>query len=116
MSSKVRVTLQTLQVLSVLLEQPLGQHYGLEISRSAGLPTGSIYPILARLEHAGWISSEWEDPQEATEGRPRRRYYQLTRSGAQLARRAVEDAQARLSGTPQPPSQRRFPEPGEAPA
>jgi PadR family transcriptional regulator len=69
MAAKVRITLQTLQVLRVLLADPLGEHYGLEISKDSGLPTGSIYPILARLETAGWLASAWEDIDESREGR-----------------------------------------------
>jgi PadR family transcriptional regulator, regulatory protein PadR len=93
----VRITLQTLQVLQVLLTDPLDEHYGLEISRDSGLPTGSIYPILTRLENAGWVTSAWEDIDESRQGRRRRRYYQLTTQGAQLAGRKIEDAQHMLS-------------------
>jgi PadR family transcriptional regulator len=93
----VRITLQTLQVLQVLLTDPLGEHYGLEISRDSGLPTGSIYPILTRLENAGWVTSAWEDIDESRQGRRRRRYYRLTPEGAQLARHEIEDAQHMLS-------------------
>jgi PadR family transcriptional regulator PadR len=118
MSERPRITLNMLRVLTVLLDRPLQEHYGLEMSRQAGLPTGTIYPMLARLEQAGWVTSDWEDIDEATEGRPARRYYQLTPAGAQRARQAVHDAQAMLqpdagrrpSGTPG------LPRPGEAPA
>jgi DNA-binding PadR family transcriptional regulator len=96
MGGQVRITLQTLQVLRVLLDRPTGQHYGLEISRNARLPTGSIYPILIRLEAAGWVTSEWEEIDEAAEGRRRRRYYRLTTDGAEWARHEVEKTQQSL--------------------
>jgi len=103
MGTEPRITLQTLAVLKVLLDEPLKERYGLEISRQAGLPTGSIYPILARLEQAGWITSEWEDIDEAVQGRRRRRYYRLTTAGAQRGRAASHDVQ-RLIPTPWSPS------------
>lgn len=85
-----RMTLQTQLVLRVLLEEPAGQRYGLELCESAGLPAGTIYPILARLEQAGWVNSEWEDPAVHEEaGRPRRRCYRITLDGAEQARVAL---------------------------
>lgn len=96
MGQRVRITLQTLQVLRALLDDPGGEHYGLEISRNAGLPTGSIYPILARLEAAGWVTSAWEDIDEATEGRRRRRYYRLSSDGVEFARSQLLEAQRSL--------------------
>jgi PadR family transcriptional regulator, regulatory protein PadR len=93
-----RMTLQTQRVLAVLLEGPLGEHYGLDLSRRLHLPTGSIYPILARLERAGWVDSQWEDIDPVTEGRRPRRYYRLTGVGAERARTVL--AQTVRSITP----------------
>jgi DNA-binding PadR family transcriptional regulator len=75
-----------LAVLEAFLVEPTHERYGLELSQAAGLKTGTIQPILARLEKLGWAESRWEelDPREA--GRPRRRYYWLTPKGAQMAR------------------------------
>lgn len=97
MGRGVRITLQTLQVLKVLLSDPLDEHYGLEISRESGLPTGSIYPILTRLETAGWVTSAWEDIDESEQGRRRRRYYRLTAEGAKSAQDEVANAHQLLS-------------------
>ena len=87
MGEDLRLTLQTQMVLSVLLEG--GEQYGLEIAKQARLASGTIYPILARLESAGWIESGWEDIDESAEGRRRRRYYQLTGVGARQARKVL---------------------------
>ena len=87
-----RMTLPTLKVLAALMADPLGEHYGLELCRTAGLPGGTIYPVLARLEQAGWLISEWEDIDEHRAGRRRRRYYRLTDEGAQRAQHALQDA------------------------
>jgi PadR family transcriptional regulator, regulatory protein PadR len=88
----MQMTVPTLKVLAVLVADPLGEHYGLELCRAAGLPGGTIYPILARLEQAGWLDSAWEDIDEHEAGRRRRRYYKLTDEGAQRARHALQDA------------------------
>jgi PadR family transcriptional regulator, regulatory protein PadR len=97
MGHEVRITLQTLQVLKVLLTDPLDEHYGLEISRESGLPTGSIYPILTRLETAGLVTSAWENIDESEQGRRRRRYYRLTAEGAKSAHDEVAYAHQLLS-------------------
>lgn len=97
-----RMTLQTQLVLRALLEDPARQRYGLELCALAGLPSGTIYPILARLEQLGWVDSTWEDPavHEAA-GRPRRRFYRITEDGAEQARLALAHAY-RARKTPLP--------------
>ena len=83
-----RLSYQTLQVLQAFLEQPQKQLAGADLQRLTSLASGTLYPILARLEKAGWLASEWEhlDPREA--GRPRRRYYRITPSGTVKAQDA----------------------------
>jgi PadR family transcriptional regulator, regulatory protein PadR len=107
MAAGPRLTPQTIAVLRILLATPTTPRYGLEIAREAGLKTGTLHPILARLQHAGWIESFWETPADhEDQGRPRRRYYRFTGDGAQTARRAIAEANvsgAGLSGLrPQP--------------
>jgi PadR family transcriptional regulator, regulatory protein PadR len=97
-----RMTLQTEAVLRVLLDDPLGEHYGLEISKAAGLPGGSLYPILARLEREGWAASDWEQLDEHEAGRRRRRYYRLTPDGAVRAEQALAATIRQLSPKPTP--------------
>ncbi|MFD5491753.1 PadR family transcriptional regulator [Streptomyces sp. NPDC127091] len=95
MAKTPRMTLQTQLVLRTLLESPDKARYGLELSQEAGLPTGTIHPILARLENAGWLESFWEDQSEIEKTdppRPRRRYYRFTSSGAESARLALAAA------------------------
>ena len=70
-----------------------GYAYGFEIMRAAHLPSGTVYPLLRRLEAAGQVESRWEDAEHAhDEGRPPRRYYEATRSG----RAALAEARERL--------------------
>jgi PadR family transcriptional regulator, regulatory protein PadR len=97
MTAQPRLTWATLKVFKVLLDDPAGRHYGLEVGKAAGLPSGSIYPLLMRLEQAGWLTSDWEDVDPKAAGRPRRRLYQLTGQGAEIGRRALEEAQRDLA-------------------
>lgn len=92
-----RMTLQVRMVLRALLTDPGRELYGLEFVDATGLPPGTIYPILARLEQAGWLDSRWEVVDQHAAGRPRRRYYRLTAEGIASARTtlAAEDARRR---------------------
>ncbi len=89
---QLRMTVQTQLVLRALLEHPTREMYGLEICNAAGLASGTVHPILARLEGLGWLDSHWEDIDPAREGRPRRRYYLLNPDGAERARNALAAA------------------------
>src|SRR4051812_19776715 len=82
----MRMTIPTQFVLKALLVRPSQALYGLEICQAAGLASGTIHPILARLEAIGWVASYWEDIDPSAAGRPRRRYYRLTEDGAEQAR------------------------------
>lgn len=66
---------------------------GAEIARATKLASGTLYPILLRLEEAGWAESHWEDGDPHDLGRPRRRLYKLTATGARKARSAVKEMQ-----------------------
>jgi PadR family transcriptional regulator, regulatory protein PadR len=60
-----------------------GQGYGFSIMEVTGLPSGTVYPAVRRLERDGLIRSQWEKQSIAvSEQRPARKYYKLTRSGA----------------------------------
>jgi PadR family transcriptional regulator PadR len=92
MGADPRLSFQTLQVLQAFLAGPEYALAGTDVLRQTGLASGTAYPILARLEQAGWLASEWEhsDPKQA--GRPRRRYYRITGLGV----RKAEDALRRI--------------------
>jgi DNA-binding PadR family transcriptional regulator len=78
---EVRMSLQTLKVLEAFLENPGEQLSGAEVHQRCGLASGTLYPILLRLEAAGWFVSRWESINPSTAGRPRRRLYRLTPTG-----------------------------------
>lgn len=71
-------------VLSVLLEAQGRWSHGYELARLADVKSGTLYPLLIRLEAQGYLEAEWQQPVEG--GRPPRHAYRLTASGVQLAR------------------------------
>ncbi len=89
------MTLSTQLVLQAMLTDPGTEMYGLQICQAVELPSGTIHPILARLEGCGWLESRWEDIDPEKEGRPRRRYYRLSSEGVEHASAAL--ARARTS-------------------
>lgn len=69
-----------------------GYRYGFDIMDVTGLPSGTVYPALRRLEDALYVKSKWEKHAIAQEeSRPPRKYYELTRDGKE----ALEDARKR---------------------
>lgn len=86
------MTIPTQLVLRALLADPTAELYGVEIGAAAGLPSGTVHPILARLEGLGWLDSRWEDINPRVAGRPARRYYRLTATGAESAEAALAQA------------------------
>jgi PadR family transcriptional regulator, regulatory protein PadR len=97
---ELNLTYETRRLLKVLLDAPTEEHYGLELAETAGLPIGSIYPILARLERAKWIEGAWEDIDPAREARRPRRYYRLTALGLRSARRVVDEVRSFFATKP----------------
>ncbi len=78
----------------VLRAVAAGHRYGFEIMEACGLPSGTAYPALRRMERAGVLRSSWEDDGAAREaGRPRRRLYELTPPG----RSELPAAEAKLA-------------------
>jgi DNA-binding PadR family transcriptional regulator len=86
------MTIPTQLVLQVLLDEPEQERYGFEIAEASGLRSGTVHPILARLEGMGWVQSRWEDIDPRQAGRPARRYYLLSAEGAPRARHALQQA------------------------
>src|SRR3954452_479048 len=87
-----RMSSQTLQLLRALLEDPTAEWYGFDLMERTKLKSETLYPILFRLEQAGWLASRTEavDPSEV--GRAARRFYHLTGEGERAARHELEAA------------------------
>lgn len=97
------MTIPAQLVLRVLLEDPQRELYGRELGEAAGLPSGTVHPILARLEGMRWLESRWEDIDTSAAGRRARRYYRLTPDGVEQARNALARAyRGRSPGTIRP--------------
>jgi PadR family transcriptional regulator PadR len=94
------ITPKMAKVLKIFLEDPDQPRYGFEIMRLTGLASGSLYPMLARLEQAGWLSKGKEDIDPHTEGRPPRLHYTITGAAVTAARLQL----AALSDQYRPPA------------
>ncbi len=88
------LTEPTRMVLEALVAEPSRNHHGAEVVAGSGLPIGTVYPVLARLESLQWLDSGWEEPAQHIQGWPRRRYYRLSADGLALARGALASARA----------------------
>ncbi len=87
----------TYPTATVLLAIRRGHRYGFDIMDATGLPDGTVYPLLRRLERRGVLAGKWEEEDKAkAEQRPQRRYYELTPVGEQ----AMGEVEARF---PVPP-------------
>lgn len=72
----------TYPTAAVLLAIRYGHRYGFDVMDATGLPDGTVYPILRRLERRGVLEGKWEEEEKArAENRPSRRYYRLTPQG-----------------------------------
>jgi PadR family transcriptional regulator, regulatory protein PadR len=70
-------------VLAVLLDARGSWSHGYQLARAADVKSGTLYPLLIRLEEQGFLEAEWQQPE--ARGRPPRHAYRLTASGIQLA-------------------------------
>jgi DNA-binding PadR family transcriptional regulator len=82
----IRRSPQTLLVLGEFTGARREWRHGYDLSRSTGLKSGTLYPILMRLAEHGLLETSWEQP---VGGRPPRHLYRLTREGLQYAREHV---------------------------
>lgn len=105
MISPVRTTTAVATVLAALLEQPDTDRYGTDLMRATGHPSGTLYPILHRLQKAGWVDAAWEQIDPVAAGRPARRYYRLTAQGAQAAATELAALRRQLAKAQQPTTQ-----------
>ncbi|MGS2616017.1 PadR family transcriptional regulator [Micromonospora sp. LZ34] len=96
----MRITIPVARVLAALLAEPDAERYGLDLMAMTELPSGTLYPVLHRLQSAGWLTAEWESVDPSTVGRPARRYYRLTAEGAVAARRTLAELRALAPGRP----------------
>jgi PadR family transcriptional regulator PadR len=77
----VRITVAVATVLRIFIDEVARPRHGYELMQLTGFPSGKLYPILARLERAGWLTKEQELVDPAVAGRPIRRLYRLSEAG-----------------------------------
>jgi PadR family transcriptional regulator PadR len=82
----MRVTVAVAIVLRAFLADPTEDRYGYDLMRQCGMGSGKLYPILDRLEKAGWLRRARERLDTAVAGRPPRVLYRLTAEGQRAAR------------------------------
>ena len=90
MAQAPQLTPQTIRVLTAIYNE--AGLAGADICKQTGLPSGTVYPILSRLEEAGWLQSRWETGDPSELGRPRRRFYTVTAEGAREGQRRAQYA------------------------
>jgi PadR family transcriptional regulator PadR len=96
----MRMTVPTARILAALLAEPDADRYGLDLMQATGLKSGTLYPILHRLQESGWLDAAWEKVDPSAEGRPARRYYRLSPIGAEQARLALAEMRAATMAPP----------------
>jgi DNA-binding PadR family transcriptional regulator len=90
------MTVQAHAVLRALHDAPEPWVYGMQLLAATGLKSGTLYPLLDRLEMDHLVTSAWEEIDESAAGRRKRRYYSLTATG-RAAITAAEHVQTVLS-------------------
>ena len=89
-----RLSITAVSVLRAIAD---GYQYGFDVIDQTGLPSGTVYPALSRLERDGLVKSAWENEQDAhADGRPARRYYKLTAPGVKALAEATSYYRALL--------------------
>jgi DNA-binding PadR family transcriptional regulator len=107
----MKLTYATALVLEALAA---GIHHGFDVMDATGLPSGTVYPVLRRLEHEGLVRSRWEKAEQAQrEGRPPRRYYELLGT-AEPWLQATRERYRLLEGAVRRPARRLTPAKGTA--
>jgi DNA-binding PadR family transcriptional regulator len=96
MVGDVRVTVAVAMVMRAFLDDVNEPRYGYDLMRQLGFASGKLYPILARLQKAGWLVREHEDVDPSVEGRPARALYRLSPAGVQVARTELAALSAQL--------------------
>jgi len=113
----VKLTGPLERVLRAFLADPDAPRYGYDLMRAARLPSGTLYPMLARLQDEALVTSEWEsrpDGDGDAGGRPPRKYYRLTGEGVRVARLELAQASAAAPAASRAVQRSARPSPGSA--
>jgi DNA-binding PadR family transcriptional regulator len=100
----MRTTRLGLGTITILQAIEGGRRFGFDIMDATGLTSGTVYPALEGLEELGYVRSKWaQDSVAHKDGRPARRYFEITAAGSKalteaLARYPLFATPARRSG------------------
>src|SRR5580704_17380277 len=106
----MKMTAPLERVLRAFLEDPADPRYGYDMMKADGLKSGTLYPLLGRLEEEKLVTSTWDTPQE--DGQRPRKYYRLTAKGAEVARLELAQISAGRRGSPARRARPAHPAPG----
>lgn len=90
----MRRTYALVQLALALMQDPSGKHWGYQLSKSSGIRSGVMYPLLSRMLAEGLLQDGWEDVDPTKTKRPPRRYYTLTDEGRIELGAVVQQAQS----------------------
>ena len=71
------------RVLAALATAGTAGCHGYDLCARTGVKSGTLYPLLIRLEGQGYLAADWKASEVA--GRPPRHIYRLTAAGRALA-------------------------------
>lgn len=81
-----------------------GYRYGFDVMDMTGLPSGTVYPALRRMEETGLVVSKWEKESVAQQQqRPLRKYYEVTQDGKKALAEALSRYRLLAGLIPQAP-------------
>jgi PadR family transcriptional regulator PadR len=98
----MRVTIAVASVLRAFLDEPQQARYGYELMKQTGFPSGKLYPILDRLEKAGWLDRTREAIDPVAQGRPARVLYRMTPTGVRTGHIELAHLSEQFRPSPRP--------------
>jgi DNA-binding PadR family transcriptional regulator len=96
----MKLSSKALQVLAHFIANRDRQMSGTDVSKAVRIGSGTLYPLLMRLEKHGWLESQWEDEDPSQMGRPRRRLYKITGLGYREANAEINRIYSTMSDAP----------------
>jgi PadR family transcriptional regulator, regulatory protein PadR len=91
MALDINLTHRVLLILKHFLEAGTKEYAGADIFRKTRIPSGNLYVILGNLQEAGVLESRWEDIDPKAAGRPKRRFFKLTKDGRSFAKQRLDE-------------------------
>jgi PadR family transcriptional regulator PadR len=86
----MRITRARVQVTLAIMVDPDAQHWGYDLRQRSGVKSGVLYPMLTRMQAAGWLITRWEEPATIQGKRSPRQYYELTPEGRTEFERVID--------------------------